>query len=203
MWLLQTTTFELCQKNFPEPEIKINPFHPYAILSHTWGDGEVLFNDVPKPASKKLQGFRKIQQSCALARSEKLESIWIDTCCINKSSSAELSEAINSMYSWYRHSQICYVYLSDFSYSVNKYGTNGIRTYVFRKNFRQCRWFQRGWTLQELLAPFNVVFYDKDWNYIGDKVELASQISAATGIGQRYITEWNSVNKASVATRMS
>lgn len=107
------------------------------------------------------------------------------------------------MYSWYRRSTVCCVYLSDFSFSVDQCGTSGIRSHAFLDEFKQCQWFGRGWTLQELLAPFNEEFYDKHWHYIGDKVDLASQISAVTGIDQRYITEWKSISKASVTARMS
>ncbi|KAL8668899.1 MAG: hypothetical protein Q9168_006485 [Polycauliona sp. 1 TL-2023] len=204
MWLLDTTALKLYQKNFAESDNTVSsPFHPYAILSHTWGEGEVLFDDVAKSTSKNLRGYSKVEQSCALARSQSVDSVWIDTCCINKSSSAELSEAINSMYSWYRRARVCYVYLSDFSFSLDQYEDGGPQTRIFLERFRKCRWFRRGWTLQELLAPFNVEFYDKHWHYIGDKVDLADQISAVTGINQRYIVEWNSISNASVAARMS
>ncbi|KAL9635912.1 MAG: hypothetical protein Q9204_002437 [Flavoplaca sp. TL-2023a] len=203
MWLMNTTELNLHPYQPPDPDLSDTPFLPYAILSHTWGDGEVLFEDLPKPVSKELPGHRKIEQSCALARSQNWDTIWIDTCCINKSSSAELSEAINSMYAWYRRSSVCYVYLSDFSLSVDDHGPSGIRNNAFRDDFKNCRWFTRGWTLQELLAPFNVEFYDKDWQFIGDKAELASEISAATGINQKYIAEWDAVSEASVAARLS
>ncbi|KAL8890273.1 MAG: hypothetical protein Q9215_002561 [Flavoplaca cf. flavocitrina] len=203
MWLLNTTELNLHPYQPPDPDLSDSPFLPYAILSHTWGDGEVLFEDLPKPVSKELPGHRKIEQSCALARSQNWDTIWIDTCCINKSSSAELSEAINSMYAWYRRSSVCYVYLSDFSLSVDDHGASGIRNSAFRDDFKKCRWFSRGWTLQELLAPFNVEFYDKDWQFIGDKAELASEISAATGIKKKYIAKWDAVSAASVAARLS
>ncbi|KAL9038598.1 MAG: hypothetical protein Q9180_003038, partial [Flavoplaca navasiana] len=203
MWLLNTTELDLHPYQPPDRDLSDTPFLPYAILSHTWGDGEFLFEDLPKPSSKNLPGYRKIEQSCALARSQNWNAIWVDTCCINKSSSAELSEAINSMYAWYHRSSVCYVYLSEFSLSVDDHGPSGIRNSAFRDEFKKCRWFSRGWTLQELLAPFNVEFYDKDWHFIGDKAELASEISAATGIDQKYITNWDAVNEASVAARLS
>ncbi|KAL8993961.1 MAG: hypothetical protein Q9169_005951 [Polycauliona sp. 2 TL-2023] len=107
------------------------------------------------------------------------------------------------MYTWYHRATVCYVYLSDLSFSPDKCGPSGSRNGIFLDLFKGCRWFTRGWTLQELLAPFNVEFYDKHWQYIGDKVDLADQISVTTRIHQRYITECNSIGNASVAARMS
>jgi hypothetical protein len=87
----------------------------YAILSHTWEDHEVTFQDMQgdQALAKCKAGFTKLSQSCAQAKKDSFKYIWIDTCCIDKSSSAELSEAINSMYQWYQMSQVCYAYLSD------------------------------------------------------------------------------------------
>ena len=85
----------------------------YAILSHTWGKEEVSFQTLPKPESKDLAGYQKITRCCALAASERYQYAWIDTCCIDKTSSAELSEAINSMFRWYQNAEICYAYLAD------------------------------------------------------------------------------------------
>ena len=106
------------------------------------------------------------------------------------------------MYSWYRRSSVCYVYLSDFSFSVDQYAPSSIHNYDFLGDFKQTRWFRRGWTLQELLALFSIELYDKDWRYIGDKVELGPQISAATGIDEKYFLDWNSASKASVAAEL-
>ncbi|KAL8764656.1 MAG: hypothetical protein Q9209_007944 [Squamulea sp. 1 TL-2023] len=204
MWLLNPTEIKLTDYVLPENRgLWGKEVLPYAILSHTWEDEEVLFQDIHKPTSKGLKGYSKIKQCCALARAMRLDAVWVDTCCINKSSSAELSEAINSMYTWYRRSLVCYVYLSDFSFSTGEHDPKAVLSPTFVDKFKKCRWFRRGWTLQELLAPFNVEFYDKHWHYIGDKVDLARQISTATGIDQQYITEWNSISKASVAARMS
>jgi hypothetical protein len=132
----------------------------YAILSHTWAKEEVLFDDIrdlnkPLPAHKK--GFAKVQGSCDQARRDGYGYILIDTCCIDKSSSAELSEAINSMFQWYHKSPRCYAYLAD----VNAPEGKGVAA------FEQSRWFRRGWTLQELIAPRNVMFYDYNWCFIG------------------------------------
>ena len=133
---------------------------PYAILSHTWEDDEVTLQQLtaagtidPSPLQSKA-GFHKIQQTCALAHAQgKLEYAWVDTCCIDKTSSAELTEAINSMFAWYRDAEVCYVFLSDL-----QPGAAGDLQYTLPK----CRWFTRGWTLQEMIAPKEVLFFDRE-----------------------------------------
>jgi hypothetical protein len=86
----------------------------YVILSHTWGEDEITFQDIQDlNQAREKKGFRKLEQCCRKAHSDGFQWVWIDTCCIDKTSSAELSEAINSMYQWYRDSQICYAYLED------------------------------------------------------------------------------------------
>ncbi|KAI1122718.1 HET-domain-containing protein [Nemania abortiva] len=128
----------------------------YAILSHTWEKDEVAFRDLKKPDHKTKDGYKKIEYCCQQAEADGLEWVWIDTCCINKDSSSELSEAINSMFRWYENAQVCYIYLSDV-----RLGHDPLLA------FRKSRWFTRGWTLQELLAPSRRVFYDKFWSLIG------------------------------------
>ena len=90
---------------------------PYAILSHTWGadDQEVTFEDLSRNSGKRKTGYRKIRLCGEQAAKEGLGYFWVDSCCIDKSSSSELSEAINSMFRWYKGSKICYVYLYDVS----------------------------------------------------------------------------------------
>ncbi|KAL8720088.1 MAG: hypothetical protein Q9225_002995 [Loekoesia sp. 1 TL-2023] len=185
MRLLNTSTLYL--HNFHDDLIP-----PYVILSHTWGGDEVVFQDLEKPSSKLRAGYIKIISCCALARSEGWEYIWIDTCCIDKTSSAELSEAINSMYQWYKNAEVCYVYMADF--------TLGLPTSGCYKGFGESRWFTRGWTLQELLAPENVVFFDRNWEEIGTKLSLQIQVSNATCIPTRALADPTS---ASVAAKMS
>ncbi|KAI0842623.1 HET-domain-containing protein [Hypoxylon sp. FL0890] len=131
---------------------------PYAILSHTWCKHEVTFQDLSKPDHKSYQGYAKIDGCCQQAAKDGLDYVWIDTCCIDKSSSAELSEGINSMFQWYKNSAICYVYLSDVLANDDPFSTPS--------DFRQSRWFTRGWTLQELLAPMELVFFDTNWDEI-------------------------------------
>ena len=124
----------------------------YAILSHTWGaDGEeVTFKDLMEGSGKneashkKKAGYKKIEFCKKQAASDNLQHFWVDTCCIDKSSSTELSEAINSMFRWYQKASKCYVYLSDVSTTY--------RPLKWEASFRGSRWFSRGWTLQELIA---------------------------------------------------
>ncbi|MCJ1400757.1 hypothetical protein MMC11_003965 [Xylographa trunciseda] len=169
MWLLDSSTIEL--KEFTAEDIP-----DYAILSHTWGEGEVSFQDM-RGASQEIKytkGYEKIKRCCEQAVADGFEYVWADTCCIDKSSSSELSEAINSMYKWYSDSQVCYTYLVDVP--SNEDPTIG------GSAFARCRWFTRGWTLQELLAPQCMVFYGKNWEEIGTKASLQVVISRVTGI---------------------
>ncbi|KAI8959869.1 hypothetical protein F5Y11DRAFT_350078 [Daldinia sp. FL1419] len=128
---------------------------PIDLGSHTWWKHEVTFQDILTRSYKFLDGYAKIDGCCRQAAKDGLHYVWIDTCCIDKSSSAELSEGINSMFQWYKRSTVCYVYLVDVSNDDDPFA-----------EFRQSRWFTRGWTLQELLAPMEVVFFDKAWKEI-------------------------------------
>jgi Heterokaryon incompatibility protein (HET) len=172
MWLLNTSSLEL--KDFVGTGIK-----PYAILSHTWGEEEVTFRDMRKyredEAVKKKAGYAKVLRCCAKAQEDGFSYVWIDTCCIDKRSSAELSEAINSMFRWYQESQVCYAYLEDVpsGTSVSDSGDYNI--------LAKSRWFTRGWTLQELIAPKRIQFLRQDWTVIGvkePKSELARQTTS-------------------------
>lgn len=151
---------------------------PYAILSHTWGDDEVSFQDLESNETTNKAGYSKIKSCCELAASEGWRYVWIDTCCIDKRSSSELSEAINSMFRWYQRAEVCYAYLSD----VNVKGKPRSSSCI-----RGSRWFTRGWTLQELLAPATVIFYDRNWTEIGTKQSLQEEISSETGIQYTHL----------------
>ena len=94
-------------------EFADNEIPEYAILSHRWGKEEVSFQDMQRGDSGGKAGYSKIVGCAKQALTDGCEYIWVDTCCIDKSSSAELSEAINSMYRWYREAKVCYAYLSD------------------------------------------------------------------------------------------
>jgi hypothetical protein len=145
----------------------------YAILSHTWGaDGdEVTYEDLVKGdgAEKNKPGYHKIKFCVDQATRDGLLYSWVDTCCIDKSSSAELSEAINSMFKWYQKATKCYVYLPDVSVDLNRDDNYSIET-QWRRAFHKSRWFTRGWTLQELIAPKLVQFFSKEGKPLGDKI---------------------------------
>lgn len=168
---------------------------PYAILSHTWEDLEISYKDFQRfTATLGLPTDSKIGRCCSLAASEGWQYVWVDTCCIDKSSSAELTESINSMYKWYERAEVCYVYLTDISLKAANQDNK------LAKSFGESRWFTRGWTLQELLAPERVVFYDCDWLEIGCKDTLRDAISNATNIQLDYLFD---PAEASVAAKMS
>ncbi|PMD31381.1 HET-domain-containing protein [Hyaloscypha variabilis F] len=161
---------------------------PYAILSHTWEKEEVVFNILSDTNvdHTSMEGWYKIDKSCEQALQDGLDYIWIDTLCIDKSSSAELSEAINSMFKWYRDSAVCYAYLCD----------------IPALDFADSRWFTRGWTLQEMIAPKELKFYDRDWKFVGTKRGLVDQLRQITGV-DTTILRGGSVRFMSVSRRMS
>ncbi|KAI0857801.1 heterokaryon incompatibility protein-domain-containing protein [Xylaria cubensis] len=212
MRLLNVKTLKL------EDFLSIKKRPKYAILSHTWLEEEVLFhhiNNLERPALDELKGFAKVKDSCARAQADGYDYIWIDTCCIDKSSSAELSEAINSMFTWYRQSAICYGFLAD---------VKGNDT----KSLYKSRWFKRGWTLQELIAPDNFIFvsvtlfkemghavtnfealeaapksknvdrsqYDMKWQELGRRERMANLVSNITGIDENILSRNLKTNHA-------
>ena len=150
----------------------------YAILSHRWGPREISFKEVRNRTAPPGPALRKFERCCQLAVSKSLQWVWIDTCCIDKRSSAELSEAINSMFKWYHRSEVCFVHLSDFQLSPTELSRMKVSLYDvdwtakdtdFAQRFNASVWFTRGWTLQELLAPETVIFFDAEWNEIGTR----------------------------------
>jgi hypothetical protein len=170
----------------------------YAILSHTWATEEVTFQDWASPATReKKKGYSKILGACWQARRDQLQYLWVDTNCIDKSSSAQLSEAINSMYAWYANSTICYGYLVDVpTEAVDKCQEQD-------SSFRKSRWFSRGWTLQELIAPRKFIFYSTPWAALGSRSLLAPVISEVAGIDRDCLMNGFNRDKYSVARRMS
>ncbi|KAG4271737.1 hypothetical protein FPRO04_10684 [Fusarium proliferatum] len=166
----------------------------YAILSHVWTSEEVSLQQMSglSPLPEESKGYRKIVDFCAKAKAEGFEYGWIDTCCIDKTSSAELSEAINSMFQWYRKSAACYVFLNDVSSTENP-RLSGSR-------FRKSRWFTRGWTLQELLAPHEVILLADDWREIGTKASLSATVSDVTKIDVATLVKqtWSHVSIAGI-----
>ena len=171
----------------------------YAILSHTWGDDEVLLADIANGTARIRKAFQKVKFAADQAQHDGYDYIWIDTCCIDKSSSAELREAINSMYAWYAEAGACYVYLID----VTRIPTDS----AFEDQFWRSRWFTRGWTLQKLLAP-QLLFFSRDWSALGGREGLVRQVSRAAGIDVRFLRKALcvapcSLQDVSVAERMS
>ncbi|KAI8631285.1 HET-domain-containing protein [Xylariaceae sp. FL1651] len=171
----------------------------YAILSHRWGKAEASFTEWQQRFKRLTKfskdGFTKILSACKRARQDGLSYVWVDTVCIDKSSSAELSEAINSMFSWYRDAKVCYVYLDD----VPSHPPDQVDALEL---FRLSKWFTRGWTLQELLAPDNVLFFTREWLVLGTKKALASSISQVTGIDQLCLSKEKRLGEYSIAQRM-
>ena len=155
---------------------------PYAILSHTWGadEEEVAYKDFVDGTGKHKNGYNKVMFCGEQARRDGQSHFWVDTCCIDKSNSVELNTAIASMFQWYAKASKCYVYLSDVSIMPSQ--TDGDNNATWQSEFRSCRWLTRGWTLQELLAPEEVEFYDKTFQKLGDKRTLERHICDITGI---------------------
>jgi hypothetical protein len=160
-----------------------NAIPHYAILSHTWGKdaNEVTFADLAQGGGKHKSGYKKIYFCGEQARQDGLQYFWVDTCCINKSDKAELSHAIQSMFRWYQNARKCYVYLSDVSTRKRKFD-DMLTQSTWKPAFRSSRWFTRGWTLQELLAPSIVEFFSQEWEKLGNKMSLKLTISEITGI---------------------
>jgi hypothetical protein len=199
---------------------------PYAVLSHTWGDSEITYAELHSSTTslftartlaqiKSKPRYYKITKCCSQALQDGLQYVWVDTCCIDKSSSAELSEAINSMYRWYKNAVVCYVYLDDIDVfdpmrggsisfaraEPNRFWTTSIDS-ISENDLSKARWFTRGWTLQELIAPEKVEFYIKGWNYVGSKVNMREKLARITGI-DRFTLIYGNLESVSIARRMS
>ncbi|KAH0841934.1 hypothetical protein FOPE_06789 [Fonsecaea pedrosoi] len=192
MLLVNTETLKLESIVYPPPG-------SYAILSHTWTKEEISFQDwkciegggPEADALKAKAGYAKIEMTCRIAKADGLKYAWVDTCGIDKSSSAELSEAINSMFKWYRDAHICYAYLSDLE---NAADTSQLQT---------CRWFTRGWTLQELIAPQKVRFYDKWWVEAGTKASFQELLATVTRIDSDVLVNGQNLDFVPVGRKMS
>jgi hypothetical protein len=165
----------------------------YAVLSHCWADDEVLFPDlVSLNGAQKSQGGAKVLQACYVASNDLgLDWIWIDTCCIDQSSKAELSEAIDSMDRWYQTAQVCIVWLSDLESRARSVSQ-------LDADLHQCKWFSRGWTLQELIAPPHVLFYDSRWKQIGSKATLPPQLTQADCIDPDVLGDPDDLRRYSI-----
>jgi hypothetical protein len=155
---------------------------PYAILSHTWVEGqEVTYNELVTGTRKDKAGYDKIRFCVDRAAEDGLQYSWVDTCCIDRSTSDELRTAINSMFRWYQCASKCYVYLSDVQVPDEVIDVQGFHI-TWEGAFRRSRWFSRGWTLQELLAPASVEFFSKEGRQLGSKISLEQKIYEVTKI---------------------
>lgn len=153
MRLLNVTTLTFAE--FHSPDIP-----KYAIASHRWSAGtEATLKSIQEKTDTQSFGYKKVKGFADYMKSNiaDLQWLWIDTCCIDQKSSAELQEAINSMFRWYRDAEVCLAFLYDVSTGDDLSG------------FERSNWFERGWTLQELLAPSTVIFLAKEWQLIGHK----------------------------------
>ncbi|EON68918.1 hypothetical protein W97_08176 [Coniosporium apollinis CBS 100218] len=197
MWLISTESLAL--EFFVDP-----PKGSYAVLSHTWDGGEVSFQEVKDLGNaRKKKGFAKIERTCELARRRNLPYAWVDTCCIDKSSSAELSETINSMFQWYRESAVCFAFLSDLR-SRPEIGSEPPQSDKwFEQSFPGCRWLRRGWTLQELIAPPHVEFYDMTWTMRTSKAAHTLFLSRETGIDVNVLEDSACLSQILISRRMS
>jgi hypothetical protein len=161
---------------FSEPTSSNIP--AYAILSHTWGKDEVTFQDMETGAGTSKDGWKKIEFCAKQAAADGLEYMWIDSCCIDKKNAVELSAAINSMFRWYQKAARCYAYLTD----VSTPDAEGHEQRVWEEAFRKSRWFTRGWTLQELIAPTLVEFFSLEGERLSNKLTLGPIVHEITGI---------------------
>ena len=188
MRLINTTTLRLEEFYGSAPE--------YAILSHTWAGGEVTFEEFVQCPEGSKQGYAKITAMCSQARVDGIGYCWVDTCCIVKTSSAELTESINSMFDWYKQAKVCFAFLADFDLDVDVAESVASR-------IEKCRWFTRGWCLQELIAPRELRFYDCNWRLVGTKRSLRGPISKITSVDQDVLEDSSRLFSSPIARRMS
>ena len=200
MWLLSTDRAEL--QFFHHPESVPGG---YAILSHVWEAKEQTFEETQELRTvcattghnPRDRASPKVRVSCTIAERLGFRWIWNDTCCINKQSSSELSEAINAMFSYYSLAKVCCAYLCDVS-SASREAVNAEDS-----EFRRSKWHKRGWTLQELIAPPFLVFLSKDWTALGTKMDLAELLEEITRVPVAVLQMTQAVSEVSIARRMS
>ncbi|KAK5717379.1 hypothetical protein LTR15_009273 [Elasticomyces elasticus] len=183
---------------------------PYAILSHTWGEDEISLQewDSGTPAAKLREGYSKIVDACRQAKRDRYRWLWADSVCIDKTNSSEMAESIQCMYAWYHNAEICYALLSDVDGASDKERTETgycpSRLSPERvQQFRRSRWFKRGWTLQELIAPRRIVFYSKDWTVFDDLLDKLPTVSEITNIPETVLRHEKKLNDCTFAQRLS
>ncbi|GAW19053.1 hypothetical protein ANO14919_085370 [Xylariales sp. No.14919] len=226
MRLLKTRQYALIEAN----DIP-HPFPQYAILSHTWisPKDEITYQDFKQRKADiendifKQKGWAKLKRYCDRAAKDGWEWAWMDTCCIDKTNPADTQEAINAMFRWYQDAGICYAYLEDVDVNITDVNfppdldlddLAGKDHVADRTSFRhmalkafliKAKWFTRGWTLQELLAPPFLVFVDRAWRRIGTRESWADEIKEASRIEARHLTSFNPTDfhSCSIAMRLS
>ena len=191
MRLLITETISV--HDFQEPQATPE----YAILSHRWRDQDISFQDIHSGSGLGKRGYAKVLGACAQAAKDGYGWLWIDTCCIDRTSSSELSDAISSNFAWYQKAEVCYAYLDDVAQVEDPSAIAREKS-----QFARSEWFTRGWTLQELIALASVVFFSKDRVEIGSKTSLASTISEIARIEESALGS-NHTGDVSIARRMS
>ena len=171
------STFSLTKDYIGDDEVPA-----YAILSHTWQGGqEVTFDDLTNDTGESKTGYNKLRFCAQKAKHDGLRYFWVATCCINKADPVELQDAINSMFRWYRDAARCYVFLSDVSTAKRKRAGESYAS-TWEQSFVGSRWFTRGWTLQEMLAPRIVIFFSREGECLGNRYELKVKIHGITRI---------------------
>lgn len=172
-----------CRDLLPVPFSDAN-IPPYAIISHTWfaKDEEVLLTDFQDASAEARVGYHKLQFCAKRALADGLQYFWIDTCCIDRSSEKEVTEALYSAFRWYRGAERCYAYLSDVSISDPDPSLRGSGLASRPEIVMESRWFRRGWTLVELLAPRQLDFFSSEGTWLGSRRTLETMISSGTGI---------------------
>ncbi|KAK5709812.1 hypothetical protein LTR17_019426 [Elasticomyces elasticus] len=153
-------------------------------------------------AAEGREDFKKIKYTCEQALRDGITYVWIDTCCIDKRSSAELSEAINSMFAYYKQARKCYVYLQDVPADCPAL-KDGRSSGRWLRIFQDSRWFQRGWTLQELLAAKPVEFYNAGWGLLGSLNDVVASVAQRTRIDIDILLKARQLKQVSIAQRMS
>lgn len=200
MWLINARSMALEEVVSPEE-------HRYAILSHRWlrdPKDEVTFRDLADlRKARRKPGFAKIHMTCRKALEKGVDYAWVDTCCVDRESSAALSEAINSMFRWYKLSSFCFVHLHDLEREASSPRSKKAGDSDPVQEITESLWFTRGWTLQELIAPEVVEFYDRGWCFRGDKSLLRQKIAARTGIDIAVLEDSEALSTVPVGRRMS
>jgi hypothetical protein len=194
-------------QSLPGGELQLQDFDaddtpPYAILSHCWTGQEVTYQELKHGTGTNKTGFAKLRFCCERAAADGLEYSWVGTCCIDKSDNVELSTAINSMFRWYQRASRCYVYLHDVCAPETDLDSSTVKE-KWSDVFCRSRWFTRGWTLQELIAPATVDFFSKEQRHIGTKVSLEEEIHSVTKIPVEVLRGERPTATFSVEERMS